>query len=101
MRCKAEKIRRKETPIESPGNILLSGLLAELHKEASKKHNAYNMSSSKGSDGDDGTECVEDIMKVDNKEEGNVIGEDWEWNNWEPCDVSQEIPGPKIEDKYN
>jgi hypothetical protein len=41
------------------------------------------------------------MMKVDNEEEANFMGEDWEWNNWAPHDVSQEIPGPKIEDKYN
>eukprot|EP00957_Ditylum_brightwellii_P002925 223628-Ditylum_brightwellii.AAC.1 len=77
------------------------------------------MSTSKGSDGDDkssndgsepdikdcafvedDTEYAEDMMKVDNEEEGNFMGKDWEWNNWAPHDVSQEIPGPKIEDKY-
>eukprot|EP00957_Ditylum_brightwellii_P085522 6504904-Ditylum_brightwellii.AAC.1 len=107
-RYKEQKNRRKEAPIESPGNILLSGLLAKLDKEASKKNNADDMSTSKGSDGgsslsysDNDTEYAEDTMKVDNEEEGNFIGDNWEWNNWEPNDVSQEILGPKIEDKYN
>eukprot|EP00957_Ditylum_brightwellii_P113044 8619895-Ditylum_brightwellii.AAC.1 len=50
-RHKKQKNRRKETPIESPGKTLLSGLLAESDKEASKKHNADDMSTSKGSDG--------------------------------------------------
>eukprot|EP00957_Ditylum_brightwellii_P146924 11185726-Ditylum_brightwellii.AAC.1 len=107
-RHEEQKNRRKETPIESPGNILLSGFLAELDKEASKKHNADNMSTSKGSDGgssllysDDDTEYAESMTKVDNEEAGNFMGEDWEWNNWAPHGASQEIPGPKIEDKYN
>eukprot|EP00957_Ditylum_brightwellii_P198446 15123416-Ditylum_brightwellii.AAC.1 len=47
---KEQKNRRKETPVESPDNSLLSDLLAELDKEASKKHNAGIMSTSKGSD---------------------------------------------------
>ena len=51
-KCKRQKKKRKETVIESPGNIILSGLLAELDKEASKKHNTDGMSTSKGSDGD-------------------------------------------------
>eukprot|EP00957_Ditylum_brightwellii_P159431 12136314-Ditylum_brightwellii.AAC.1 len=50
-RYKGQKNRRKETPIESPGNTLLSDFLAKLYKEASKKHNADNMSTLKGSDG--------------------------------------------------
>eukprot|EP00957_Ditylum_brightwellii_P063049 4785421-Ditylum_brightwellii.AAC.2 len=41
------------------------------------------------------------MMKVDNEEEGNFMGEDWKWNNWAPRDVSQEIPGPKFEDRYS
>eukprot|EP00957_Ditylum_brightwellii_P061385 4659501-Ditylum_brightwellii.AAC.1 len=45
------KAEGKILPSKSPGNILLSGLLAELDKEASEKHNADNMSTSKGSDG--------------------------------------------------
>eukprot|EP00957_Ditylum_brightwellii_P019627 1480744-Ditylum_brightwellii.AAC.1 len=49
-RCKEQKNRRKETPIESPGNTLLSGFLDELDREASKKHNADNTSTSKESD---------------------------------------------------
>eukprot|EP00957_Ditylum_brightwellii_P011661 880621-Ditylum_brightwellii.AAC.1 len=50
-RCKGQKNRRKEIPIEKPGNILLSSLLPDLDKEASKKHNADDMSTSEGSDG--------------------------------------------------
>eukprot|EP00957_Ditylum_brightwellii_P200046 15250322-Ditylum_brightwellii.AAC.1 len=75
-RHKEQKDRRKETPIESPGNKLLSGLLAELDKETSKKHNADNISTSKRSNGDDDTEYTEDMMKVNNEEEGNFMGED-------------------------
>eukprot|EP00957_Ditylum_brightwellii_P191166 14555669-Ditylum_brightwellii.AAC.1 len=72
------KNRRKETSIKSPGITLLSGLLVELDKEVIKKHNADNMSTSKGSDGgssllyldcafvDDVTEYAEDMMEVNN-----------------------------------
>eukprot|EP00957_Ditylum_brightwellii_P063364 4809886-Ditylum_brightwellii.AAC.1 len=47
---KAEKNKKKETSIESPGNVLLSVLLAESEKEANKKNSTDNMLSPKGSD---------------------------------------------------
>eukprot|EP00957_Ditylum_brightwellii_P042520 3219625-Ditylum_brightwellii.AAC.1 len=50
---------------------------------------------------DDDTEYAEDMMKVNNEEECNFMGENWEWKNWAPHDILQEIPDPKIEDEYN
>eukprot|EP00957_Ditylum_brightwellii_P175715 13379320-Ditylum_brightwellii.AAC.1 len=41
------------------------------------------------------------MMKVGNEEEGNFMGKDWEWNNWAPHDISQEILGPSLEGRYN
>eukprot|EP00957_Ditylum_brightwellii_P056071 4249561-Ditylum_brightwellii.AAC.1 len=41
------------------------------------------------------------MMKADNEEEANFMGEERKWNNWAAHDISQEIPGPKIPDRYN
>eukprot|EP00957_Ditylum_brightwellii_P210803 15365418-Ditylum_brightwellii.AAC.1 len=49
----------------------------------------------------DYSEYAEDIMKVDNEGETDFMGEEWEWNNWAPHDIPQEIPGPKFPERYN
>eukprot|EP00957_Ditylum_brightwellii_P049907 3782959-Ditylum_brightwellii.AAC.1 len=130
---KGSKKKRKETVIESPDNILLSGLPAEKDKEANKKNSTDNMLSSKGSNGgsslysgvirsitneeslndgskpdikdcvyvDNDNEYAEDMTKVDNEEESSFMSEEWEWNNWATHGISLEIPGPKLEDRYN
>eukprot|EP00957_Ditylum_brightwellii_P065552 4972187-Ditylum_brightwellii.AAC.2 len=47
------------------------------------------------------SDYAEDTMKVDNEEEANFVGDEWKWNNWAAHDISQEIPGPKLPDRYN
>eukprot|EP00957_Ditylum_brightwellii_P021451 1618186-Ditylum_brightwellii.AAC.1 len=73
---------RKETVIKIPGNILLSGLLAELDKEIYPNGESLNDGSEPDikdcAFADNNNEYTEGMMKVDNEEEANFMVEEWE-----------------------
>eukprot|EP00957_Ditylum_brightwellii_P192106 14623827-Ditylum_brightwellii.AAC.1 len=70
---KAQRKKRKDTVIESPGNTLPSGLLAEINKEAKEKNcRVDDMLSTKGSNG--GSSLYSGVIRYTYNDESSTDG---------------------------